>query len=454
MQLSALLLCLCVTPWFASAATKPNILFLLSDDQRPDTIHSLGNDAIITPHLDRLCAQGTAFTRAHIMGGMQGAICVPSRAMIMSGRTLFRCPEQPKGDHALWPATLAKSANYKTFQTGKWHNGPASLNLAFQDSKNTFFGGMTNDHWKIKLQDYNKEGKYPPAQARTGDKYDAEIFADSVIDFVSKNKSDAQPWFVWCSFTNPHDPRTPPEEYAKKYDLAKIPLPKNYMPTPPLETGVLGIRDEKLLPVPRTEQAVKKEILDYYATITHMDAQIGRILDTLDKTGQLANTLIIFAGDNGLAIGSHGLLGKQNVYQHSVGVPLILAGPGVPKNQRSDALVYQLDIFPTTCDLVGVPIPPSVEGQSFAPVFKNQPAPRTDLLFAYTKLHRGYRDHQYKLIQWTIPNQPPVTQLFDLAADPDELHDLSKDPAHSTRLAALTEKLKATQKSLEDPLAK
>src|SRR4051794_4385904 len=157
----------------AADAKRPNILFILADDQRPDTIAALGNPHIQTPNLDKLVARGTAFTRAHIMGGTGGAVCVSSRAGIMTGRTLWHVPDAPKGEHAFWPATFAKEG-YGTFQTGKWHNGPASLNLAFQDSRNTFFGGMT-DHTKVKLWDYRADGKYPPAKARLGEKYDGEI---------------------------------------------------------------------------------------------------------------------------------------------------------------------------------------------------------------------------------------------------------------------------------------
>jgi len=434
----------------AADAKKPNILFILSDDQRPDTIAALGNPHIRTPNPDRLVARGTAFTRAHIMGGTGGAVCVSSRAGIMTGRTLWHVPNQPKGEHAFWPATFAKEG-YQTFQTGKWHNGPASLNLAFQDSKNTFLGGMTN-HFKVKLHDYNPAGKYPPAKARVGDKYDGEIFADTAVDFI-RQQSPAKPWFCWVSFTNPHDPRTPPGEYATMYDPARVPLPANFMSTPPVEPGVLDIRDEKLLPYPRDESAVRKEIALYYGTITHLDAQVGRILDTLRQTGQEENTIVIFASDNGLALGSHGLLGKQNVYEHSDGVPLIMAGPGIPRDVRSDALVYLFDLFPTTCEMIGVPIPGSVEGESFARVFKGGAAPRKSVFSAYTRLHRMVRDDRWKLIEWNVKGKRTV-QLFDLKTDPAELTDLADNPAHAQERKRMESLLMQYKQDLDDPTAK
>jgi arylsulfatase A-like enzyme len=434
----------------AADAKRPNILFILADDQRPDTIAALGNPQIQTPNLDTLVARGTAFTRAHIMGGTGGAVCVSSRAGIMTGRTLWHVPDAPKGEHAFWPATFAKEG-YRTFQTGKWHNGPASLNLAFQDSRNTFFGGMT-DHNKVKLWDYSADGKYPPAKARVGEKYDGEIFADTAVDFIRKQNAE-RPWFCWVSFTNPHDPRTPPGAYATMYDPAKVPLPRNFMSTPPVETGVLDIRDEKLLPYPRDEGAVRKEIATYYGTISHLDAQVGRILDTLRETGQEENTIVIYAGDNGLALGSHGLLGKQNVYEHSDGVPLIMAGPGVPRGTRSDALVYLLDLFATTCEMTGIQAPASVEGKSFAPVFKGQPAPRQTLFSAYTRLHRMVRDDRWKLIEWHVKGNQRV-QLFDLKTDADELTDLAEEKTHEPDRKRLEKLMRQYQTELGDPLLK
>jgi arylsulfatase A-like enzyme len=248
----------------------------------------------------------------------------------------------------------------------------------------------------------------------------------------------------------PHDPRQAPPQYTAMYDPEKIPLPRNFMAEPPLPTGVLDIRDEKLLPLPRTEAAVRKELAAYYASITHLDAQIGRILDALEQSGQADNTIVIFAGDNGLALGSHGLLGKQNVYDHSSGVPLIMAGPGIPENQRSPALVYLLDLFPTSCDLAGIEKPATVEGQSFAQVFNGQPAPRKTLFAAYMKLHRMVRDDRWKLIEWRVAGQRTL-QLFDLQSDPDELHDLATDPAHTEQLTRLEAQLKQDQRALGDP---
>ena len=431
-------------------AKPPNILLLLTDDQRPDTIGALGNPVIQTPNLNALAARGTAFTNAHIMGGMNGAICIPSRAMILTGRSLFRCPERPT-DVPVWPAVFA-NAGYKTFQTGKWHNGPASLHHAFQSSRRTFFGGM-GDHFKIPLFDMRADMKYPPAEAKVGDRYDAEIFTTTACRFIHEQKDSIKPWFAWVSFTNPHDPRTPPGDYATMYGPADVTLPKNFMARPPLETGLLNGRDERLLPFPRTPEAVRKELAAYYGSITHLDHCVASITEALRLSGQLENTIVIFAGDNGLALGSHGLLGKQNVYEHSVGVPLIMAGPGIPRGRKTDAMVYLHDLYPTCAELCGVEAPAGVEGLSMGPILKDEKPTRETLFFAYQRVCRGVRDARWKLIEWTVAGRR-TAQLFDLKNDPDELVDLAGEPRHAEHRARLENLLAQYKKDLNDPILK
>ena len=150
---------------------------------------------------------------AQSVSPMMAAVTVPSRAIILTGRTLFRCPEQPKGDHALWRATFADAAGYQTMQVGKWHNGGASLNLAFQDNRSSFLGGMT-DPSKAPIYDRrNPTGRYARALARPSGKHAAEVFADAAVAFLAA-RDKSRPFFLWCAFTTPHDPRNPPAEYA------------------------------------------------------------------------------------------------------------------------------------------------------------------------------------------------------------------------------------------------
>ncbi|GAF96928.1 unnamed protein product, partial [marine sediment metagenome] len=290
-------------------------------------------------------------TNAYIMGSMSGAVCMPSRAMLMTGRTLFRLegsggtvPEE----QVTMPETLQK-AGYNTFETGKWHQDRATFKRCFTHGSKIFFGGMSN-HYKVPVNDFDPTGEYPKEKIYSDEgKHSSELFSDAAIRFL-RDYADDKPFFMYVSFTAPHDPREMPVEYLDMYDSDKIPLPENFMPEHPFDNGELIIRDELLAKFPRTPEEIRTHIAAYYAMITHVDAQIGRILDTLKETGNAENTIIIFSGDNGLAVGQHGLLGKQNLYEHSVHVPLIISGPGMPVGEKRDALCYLFDIFPTLCD--------------------------------------------------------------------------------------------------------
>ena len=325
---------------------KPNILFFFTDDQRFDTIRALGNKDVQTPVLDRLVAEGTTFTHAHIPGGTSGAICMPSRAMLHTGRTLFHLDgagQSIPNDHVMLGEHL-QANGYRTWGTGKWHNGPASFARSFSDGAEIFFGGM-DDHWNVPAFNHDPTGKYDsvllqcpnPNQSnalkiRKGDhvtagKHSSELFAEGAIDWLEKYDTD-DPFFMYISFMAPHDPRTMPQEYLDMYDPEDIPLPENFMGGHPFDNGDLKVRDEVLEDFPRDPYKVRQHIAEYYAMITHLDAQMGRVLDTISACGMADNTIVVFAGDNGLAVGQHGLFGKQNMYEHSVRVPLIFSGPG------------------------------------------------------------------------------------------------------------------------------
>jgi arylsulfatase A-like enzyme len=432
-----------LTAVVACGADRPNVLFLFSDDQQADTIRALGNRSIETPNLDRLVEAGTVFTRAYCMGSQQGAVCIPSRAMMLSGRTLFRVPMNLAGT-ATWPEVLARNG-YVTFGIGKWHNQPASFVRVFQRGEAVFFGGMS-DPYKLQVQDLDADHKLTPR--RVGDKHSSELLADTAIRFLHGHRGD-RPFALYVAFTAPHDPRVAPPEYRSRYDPSRMTLPANFLPQHPFDNGEMTVRDEKLAPWPRTPEIVREHLADYYAAITYLDAQIGRVLDALRETGQADKTLIIFASDHGLAIGSHGLFGKQNLYEHSMRAPLVFAGPGVPRGKRSDAMCYLLDIFPTLCDLAGVAVPDSVEGRSLAPVLAGNAAKGRETIFtAYAAVQRAVRDERWKLIVYPRAHK---TQLFDLAADPEERHDLAGEPAHAAEVTRLAALLAAEQRRADDP---
>lgn len=422
---------------------RPNVLFLFADDQRADTIAALGNPAIKTPALDRLAGAGLAFTRAYMMGGMNGATCVPSRAMLLSGQSLFRIDEKLQRDPT-WPAAFGK-AGYATFMSGKWHNGPASIARSFQVARSMFVGGMT-DPLKAKLCDLGSDGKMSPA--KIAPKHACEVFADEAIRFLREHKGD-RPFFCYVPFDAPHDPHIVPDDFPVRYDPDKIPLAPNFLPQHPFDNGDMRLRDELLLPWPRTPDAVRAMNAEYYRYISYLDAQIGRVLDALEASPFAKNTIIVFAADSGVARGSHGLIGKQNLYEHSMRVPLIIAGPGIPRGAQTDAMCYLFDVMPTLGKRCNVAGPETSEGMDLSATLADPTRPaRRQMMFAYQKVQRAIRDERWKLIRYPQVN---VTQLFDLQADPFETTDLAQKPEHAGRVASLVGELEKAQKAHGDP---
>ena len=436
-----------------------NVLVFYTDDQRFSTIGALGDEDVQTPNLDALVRRGTVFTHAHTMGGQHGALCAPSRSMLMTGRPLFRL--HARGDsippnHIMMPEVLAESG-YTTFGTGKWHNDRSSFARAFQAADNIFFGGM---HWPNQggheaphLNEFDSTGVYPRSARRQVEGYSSMLYADAAIDFLADARTMDQPFFAYVSFTSPHDPRTPPEPYASWYHPDSVSLPPNYLPEHPFDNGELYVRDERLREHPRTEAIVREELALYYGMISELDAEIGRIMDALEANGQLENTLIVMAGDNGLAVGSHGLLGKQNLYEHSMRVPLILAGPGVPSNEKRSQLVYIFDIFPTVAEYLGIALPPTVEGESLRPIIEDPQLPgRGAVFYAYRHFQRGVRTADgWKHIQYQVDGTH-TEQLFDLNTDPHETQNLATDSTHAAHLHELRELLTTESVYWSDPL--
>lgn len=448
---------------------RPNILFFFTDDQRFDTIRALGNDRIVTPNMDRLVARGTAFTHAHIPCGTSGAVCMPSRAMLHSGRSLFHLAgagESIPREHTTLGEAL-RAAGYRTFGTGKWHNGRESFHRSFAAGDEIVFGGMA-DHWNVPAYHFDPTGRYdtrclvtpePFKSNRTvardcdhihAGRHSTELIADSALAFLDAPPSDA-PFFLYVSFLAPHDPRTMPQRYRDLYPPESIELPASFMGGHPFDNGDLHVRDEELAAFPRDPGEIRRHIAEYYAMITHLDDQLGRLTSALEARGLLDSTIVVLAGDNGLALGRHGLMGKQNCYDHSVRVPLVFAGPGVPQGRRTDAFAYLFDIFPTLCDLTGTPTPPTVDGTSLVPAMRRpEEKVRDSLFFAYTGMHRAVRDRQWKLIEYVVKGRHNMTQLFDLQADPDELNNLAAHPALQPRVNALREQLRSHARAWGD----
>ncbi|HUY91791.1 MAG TPA: sulfatase-like hydrolase/transferase [Pirellulales bacterium] len=399
---------------FAHAAERPNVLFLLTDDQRADTIHALGNGAIATPHLDGLVRAGFVCRNAYCMGSFATpAVCLPSRTMLLSGRSLFHI--EP-GANGVYDANLPRSFNaagYVTYHHGKRGNTPLGIHKGFQINKY-----LANDE----------------AERRSGQP--GKEIADAAIEFLTKQTGE-KPFLMYLAFANPHDPRVVNREDRAKYLDADMPLPGNYLPLHPFDNGELTVRDERLAPWPRQPDEIRRQLADYYGVITHLDREIGRVLAALREAGQYDNTIIVFSSDHGLALGSHGLMGKQSLYEHSMKSPLIFAGPGIAHGE-SDAFVYLYDIFPTLCELAKIDAPAAIDGKSFAGIVRGQPGQARDTVFlAYREVQRAVRQADWKLIRYPKINE---TQLFNLRDDPDERHNLAAaDPDRAKRLMTVLE---------------
>jgi arylsulfatase A-like enzyme len=390
----------------ATAAEKPHVLFIMTDDQRADTIHALGNGIIKTPNLDQLVAQGMSFNRAYCFGGNNAAVCTPSRNMFLSGRTYFRWEGEKlaPADGPNFPVAM-KEGGYETWHCGKKGNTATLIQATFEH--NTYI-------------DENKE--------RTSGEHGRQI-VDNAIEFLTTRK-DERPVFMYLGLEGPHDPRVAAKKYLDMYQESEIPLPSNYQPFHPFDNGELFVRDEKLAPWPRMPYEVQKHLRDYYGCITAIDYHLGRLFQTLRTLNIYDNTLIVFTSDHGLAIGSHGLFGKQNLYEAGMKVPLIIAGPNV-KQKQSQAMCYLHDIFPTVCDMTGIKAPGGLDGISFAKVLTgDEEYGRPNIMLAYLNVQRAFNDGRFKIICYP---QISKVQLFDLQLDPFETKDISHENPDKVR---------------------
>ena len=288
LSLSGIFCLLFFAPLVSAFAEKPNVMFFFTDDQRHDTIHALGNESIRTPNIDSLVENGVAFTNAYIMGGSSPAVCSPSRACLFSGLTLWNVENQgPYGyeiseKYKTMPEVF-RDNGYVTFGTGKNEPGiKGHFNRSFSTGDKILFKGMTRSQFNLQLYPYSPTNDYSKANRITiSGKHSAEVYADACINFLESQQESEKPFFAYLAFQTPHDPRQAPPAYHESYNAAKMKPPVPFMPQHPFDNGMLKIRDERLAPFPRTEAVIQKHMADYYATISHTDDQIGRVLEAL-----------------------------------------------------------------------------------------------------------------------------------------------------------------------------
>ena len=430
---------------------RPNVLFILVDDQSPLDLGIYNPRSILqTPNIDRIARGGMILDNAHHMGAWVGGVCTPSRHMIMSGRTVWHIPDRRTrkisanpnaSDPNLVPPDLATQtlgaiftrAGYDTMRTCKRGNSYDAANKQF-----------------TVVRDATKRG----GTAESG----SEWHADQVLDFLTTRESnnDQDPFFIYFGFSHPHDTRDGTPELLKKYgatnhtDKDSIPaanpaqptLPINYLQKHPFHHGHPNLRDEvnvKGVWERRDEHTIRNEMGREFACSENIDIQIGRVLGQLEKSGELDNTYVIYTADHGMAIGRHGLQGKQNLYEHTWKVPYIVMGPGIKAGTRAKGNIYLLDTLSTLCELTKIATPRTNEGISFAPVLLGEKNIIRDTLYGVycggTKPGmRCVKKGDWKLIKYDVMDgQVRETQLFNLAANPHEYL-----PEHQKNLPLLT----------------
>jgi arylsulfatase A-like enzyme len=388
---------------------KPNVLFLYADDMRADALGAMGNREVRTPNLDKLAARGTVFEKAYNQGGHVGAVCIASRAMLMSGKSLWRATGPNGLSGTLMPRRFAE-AGYQTFVTGKWHNGAEALKAAFDDGGPVLMGGM-GPQVGLRMASFAEPGKASAREGRV-----TPLLADALMEFLGRPSTGKQPFFAYGAFTAPHDPREASAEDAAFYKGAQLTLPKPWKPAPVLDNGELKVRDEMVVPAPRTQEQCVQELRDYYALITELDRNLGRVMGKLEERGMLGNTIILFAADNGLAMGAHGLMGKQNMHEHSLRVPMMVAGPR-GKSVREKTPRYLYSSYSHLCGMAGLSVPRGVEAN----------APE-HLYFGYRHLQRAVQVKGRKMV-WNQASKGMVREQYDLRKDPFEENNLHGTPA-------------------------
>lgn len=407
-------LSLVVLPSSAASTPPPDILVIYTDDHRADALGCAGNPHLRTPNIDRLADRGTMFQSAYLSGADSAALCMPSRAMLMTGRNFPRIAREGGWNLAPQPTlpSVLREHGYRTHMTGKWHNGGPALSRAFPDAGPVLLGGM-GDHLRKSVVAVKNGAISDPVRIA---KHSTEAFTDGALDFISTLAPDDPPFFLYLEFSAPHDPRQPVSPWRECQEAAPPPLPPNFLPRHPFNNGALFIRDEHLAPWPRPEGMIREQTGHFYAMIEQLD--------------------------DGLALGSHGLMGKQSAYEHSLRVPMIIAGPGLAAGRKHEGIAAIRDLMPTLLDLAGTAIPEAVDGRSLKPALTgNGKAVRErlslSLNFGELAIH-ALREGPWKLIRYPYLDR---TQLFNLMEDPHEMRDLSANEEHAPGIAAMMKSL-------------
>ncbi|HOJ75226.1 MAG TPA: sulfatase [Phycisphaerae bacterium] len=433
--------------------SRPNFVFILVDDLRYDALSCTGSRIVKTPQIDRIASAGVRFTNAFATT----SLCSPSRASFLTGMYAHAHGVRDNDTELdpKWPTfpRVLREHGYATAYIGKWHMG-------MDDQPRPGF-----DYWLS----FKGQGEYYDPQLNENGRrfqargYTTDILTQYAVDYITQDRD--RPFCLYLSHKAVHADFIPAKRHENLLADFDFPEPANYRDDyagKPEWQRVVRIRGGRLRrPAPPTipktlevkpwtdEQSRLKRRLDYYRTLASVDESVGRVLGALKETGRLANTVVVFAGDNGFFQGEHnGLTDKRWAYEESIRIPLLAAGPGIPRGRQIDAMVLNLDLAPTFLDLAGAPIPPSVQGRSLRPLLESREvAWRTSFLYEYFREDwlpgvpdiLGVRTQEWKYV--TYPGLEDTAELYDLRTDALELRNLADDPAARDQLARMQAEL-------------
>ena len=448
------------------AASAPNVLFIMTDDQRQDAMSAYGNAILRTPNMDRIGAGGIRFTESFVTN----SLCAPSRASILTGLWSHAHGVTTNGsgpqnynqqgiaeEQTTW-VELLRRAGYHTGLVGKWH----------LRSRPTGF-----DEWVI----FPSQGIYRDPDMIAGDTHlrlrghADDVVGDQALEFLRARPKD-RPFCLLYQFKSPHRAWMPAERFAHAFENVAIPVPRTFedrLDAAALRNAELALADmpdfrdrgvRPDLPVAERKRRNLEELVrNYYRVLLSVDENVGRVLDWLDANALAENTIVVYTSDNGFFLGEHGLFDKRLMYEPSIRVPLLVRHPARIPAARVDRahMVLNVDVGPTLLELAGVPVPTRMQGRSMVPLLEGRDVPWRDaFLYEYyeypaehcVRKHRGVRTARWKLIHFW--EQPEEYELFDLQADPDETRDLAADPRHRATLAMLKSRLAELRRELGD----
>lgn len=464
--LLAVLCALCVSALNSFAAPKPNVLLLMSDDLA-NTLGCYGHPVAKTPNLDAFAQRAVLFERAYC----QFPHCNPSRASMMSGLrpNTTRVTNNADNLYKNLPGVLTlphhfRGNGYATARCGKiFHLGVPTGLESMDDPQAWNFGTPFKDERPypperasaVKVATGKKQGLPWTETTGTDDDLVDGNFAKTAIEWLEQ-RDKSKPFFLAVGFHRPHLPLVAPAKYFDLYSFDSIKLPTEPaddeadIPAPARNGSVPGYA---LTTTPEQRRAA---IRGYLATVSFMDAQAGRVLDALKRLGLAENTIVIFAADHGWHLGEHGLWHKRSLFEESARVPFLIHAPGAKGNgQRSASLVEMIDVYPTLCDLAGVPAPASLQGKSLRPVLNDPKAVSSQ--GAFTQARRGaksefwgrsVRTARWRCTEWDEGRNG--IELYDHDADPREFTNLAKDPKH----AGVLQELRAVLAAKLPPIGK